>query len=267
MFHGWNNGPRTYRVDWDGSNLIEIQGSNPSGVFLYPVPVSANGSVIPLHDLDGWSELAVWHADPPVLATYGYGTPGSPFTFEVGGEPGQHFVVRGEVLGSPKAEPVALARGAAVLSRWLEGLTVTGMVAAPFNVGAVAGNVPYMVPAGQDLAVRFQGWVLDPGTGASQPTNATVFTFTHPASDATAGSPAGPGGGSGAHGSIRLSAPGILGPPAEPTPDEWLWNLALTDPAVWHKLRRGPWPGTTLEELARALGFGDDDIADMLAGK
>ncbi len=252
------------RFAWAGGPPEPIDGLNPNGISFYPQPVSGDGSRMAAHGATGGNFLIVWHAEPPVLATYGYGTPGTPFTFEVGGEPGQLFAVQAQVQRGS-----GLAGLPGILPRWAKGALITGSIAGPDNVGSHTTTVPSFVPPGGELEVQFRGWVFDPGSRKVQPTNTTTMVFTNPTA-----LPVGASSGVTTNALAEMAASTPLpsspldaawSPFTAPSLEERIWGSIASNPQIWLQLQESHYMGFTLESLATRLGFTADEIAQMRA--
>ncbi len=252
------------RSPWEGGPPVVVDGHNPYGLFPSPQPVSGDGSRMAAHGATGGNFLLVWHAEPPVLATYGYGTPGTPFTFEVGGEPGQLFAVQAQVQRGS-----GLAGLPGILPRWAKGALITGSIAGPDNVGSHTTTVPSFVPPGGELEVQFRGWVFDPGSRKVQPTNTTTMVFTNPTA-----LPVGASSGVTTNALAEMAASTPLpsspldaawSPFTAPSLEERIWGSIASNPQIWLQLQESHYMGFTLESLATRLGFTADEIAQMRA--
>ncbi len=253
------------RSPWEGGPPVAIHGKNPYGLSPAPQPVSADGTRMAAHEPDTtYQQLLVWHAEPPVLATYGYGTPGTPFTFEVGGEPGQLFAVQAQVQRGS-----GLAGMPGILPRWAKGALITGSIAGPDNVGSHTTTVPSFVPPGGELEVQFRGWVFDPGSRKVQPTNTTTMVFTNPTA-----LPVGASSGVTTNALAEMAASTPLpsspldaawSPFTAPSLEERIWGSIASNPQIWLQLQESHYMGFTLESLATRLGFTADEIAQMRA--
>lgn len=170
-----------YRVSWDGSVVELLTGTTGwpgEGVnSIKPAAIDATGSraaffttIVPLGPS---SPLAVWHEHTPVLTTYGYGAPGTPLRFDIGGEPGDSFLL----ASSPLSAHVPFRPwGVLELDPSRLVLLAGGVVGDWLNIGSVELQLPPDVWFAMDVPVHFQALVQHPGGGGAL-TNATTFVF------------------------------------------------------------------------------------------
>jgi hypothetical protein len=163
------------RVPWDGGRevVIPVVGDG------YPSGVTSNGDgtlVVGWDLVSGASTvsfpLTAWFETPPVLTTYGFGTPGTPITWDVGGALGDSYVLVYSLL--PGSAPFKTYGTLGVDPGSLQVL-VAGTVTGAHNIGQLTVSIPSSVVIPFDVDIYFQALVLGETSALS---NTTAFNVT-----------------------------------------------------------------------------------------
>lgn len=241
----WSDG-LSYRQPWVGGPELTFPAYTQSNAS----PSNADASIMPrifAGDATFEYPLCVWFEHTPVLTTYGYGLPDTPLTWDVGGSPGDTFLLLYSF--GPAALPLK-TWGTLGLDPATLGVVAAGVVGGPpQNIGqvqvqlgdellvtgasgvAAVPGTPYTVRVAADLEVLgpfdvwFQALVTSPE--GKRLTNTTRFTFGLPDPDPHSSSfaaTAAPRAGEGARQHCL--------PSAEDSETAWL-RLRNSDPAVW----------------------------------
>jgi len=181
---GYNGGIRCFRVNWDGTGLIEIDGqANVPFEGQAPLAIDATGSRLAhfVFNTSPPAPLAVWSADERVLTTYGYGTPGSLLSWDIGGQPGDAALLAYslDAASIPFKNYGTLELGLSSLHCFW-----AGTVAPPWNTASLQLALPADLVIPTPLPIHFQALVMGPS--GTTLTNSTVFTLQPAASSAAA---------------------------------------------------------------------------------
>jgi hypothetical protein len=228
----WTNGPASVRSTWDGREQVTIKGWTDTTA-VASLPVNRDGSMMALvaQDLGFWDPLGVWFDEGPVLTTYGYGTPGSTITWDIGGEEGDSFVLLWSLVPGSVRLP---GYGLLSLEPSRMGILATGPVGGTDNIGKETVTLPpgLLVPA--PVEIHFQALVLDADRATGGLTNRTTFTV-HDGGIAASATPTGEDCQLSTKPALGSGAPSFT-PPAAPTPEERLRQMMLDDPSVWDRM-------------------------------
>ncbi len=204
-----------HRVSWGGGPILDLGAGAGSGG---PQPANWDGTVVAVRDKDYLVNLnvplAVWFEKSPVLTTWGFGLPGTELTWDVGGKPGDSFLLAYAL--APASVPF---KGWGVLGLDPATLQVFagGTVAGPNNVGQVRITLPMDLGLTAPVPVWFQAAVSS--AAGTRLTNVTQFTLGDSASAMAAPPPTTVLGGGPRHDSHH-SLP-------------FEQRMRLEDPAVW----------------------------------
>lgn len=178
---------KTHRTAWDGSTTQAIEGWTPSFLSLFHSPTNADGSVLPvLTDPPNGGALSVWFEHTPVLTTFGYGTPGTPIRWDIGGEPGGSFLLL--YAFGPASIPVG-SKGTLLLDPASLQVLISGTIGGPpYNIGTLSLTIPpgAVIPFPFDL--HSQALVKNAAGTNGTLTNSTIFEISGSAAAMAAGS-------------------------------------------------------------------------------
>lgn len=227
----WNG----YRSKFDGSGEVFVGGFNVTGYALSPQPVNADGSLYAFYDesvgLEG--PLGVWFENVPMLTTYGYGYPETSLTWDVGGRPGDSFILVFAL--SALTPPAGTQYGLLELDPASLFVLASGPILETNSVGTIQVTIPPSLNLPVPLPLHFQA-LVQPRSGGGKLTNrTTVFLQNAPAAFLSA--PPGDRGPTWPAG-MAASEPWSGGPPAL-TPEDQLRRLAVIDPQVGERYFSG----------------------------
>lgn len=230
FFTAWFSGtpgPFTYRMSWDGS--IMGPATNPfygGGGRLSQQPVNADGSLHVSWTPFPFGSLAVTFFTPPILTTYGYGHPGEPLTWDVGGLPGDSYILAMSLGLAAPGLPTQF--GLLELDPARLTILASGTVGGPKNIGSFAVTIPTTLLS-LPLFVYSQALVQSPGGGGTLTNLTAVRLHDGPAAQDSASTAGWPVGVAGAQ---------PPWPPANLTPQQRLQQLIQLDPELSTQWRR-----------------------------
>ena len=164
-------------VPWEGgtSTIIPLYAGT-----VWSVPTDDTGTVIAGWDLQTSAliaPIAVWTEQSPILTSFGLGTPNSEFTFDVGGQRGDHYVLLASF--APGAVPLG-SLGVLALDPGQLLVLATGSIPDDATQAQVTARVPPDLALLEPLPVHFQALVTSGLLSEGTLTNAPVFTLPVP---------------------------------------------------------------------------------------
>jgi hypothetical protein len=165
-----------YRQSWDGTGpILQIDGAVDYYANHKRRPIDANGSkmvcvTLPVSSGAIWP-LSIWHADPPMLTTYGYGWPGYSLTCDVGGAPGDLAIVATSLGTGNTPTPY----GEFLLDPFSTWRFTIGVVSGPNNVASKSFIIPPDLQLPLPVDVHFQALAAKADGSGATLTNRTTF--------------------------------------------------------------------------------------------